>query len=189
MLFRLRFLAPQYVRNSSTRGLSNTGSWVAGIVNPPQIIQISVDVDRRGIDRSVAHQDLDVADVGAAFNEHGSEAMPQEVRGNVLSQCGPSNVADAVINLLPAERFPSPTKKYIWRVQSVGEFRTNVLQILVQDCNGRRAERNDSVLTAFAVPHLGRSIFKIEIPQLEVRKFTFSQSGSKECEKHGLVTN
>ena len=107
----------------------------------------------------------------------------------MFSQCGSSNVADAVINLLPAERFSSPTNKYVWRVQSVGEFRTNVLQILFQDCNGRRAERNDSVLAAFSVPHLRGSIFKIEIPHLETRKFTLSQSGSKEGEKHGLVAN
>ena len=69
-------------------------------IGSPELRKIGVNVDRRGVHGRMPHEDLNVANVGSAFDEGGGEGMPELMGPYASPERGLRDCSHAVVDLL-----------------------------------------------------------------------------------------
>ena len=106
-----------------------------------------------GLDVLVAEHFLQISQMGAVFQHVGGAGMPEGVRADFLLDAGFLHVfADDVVNRVVAGRVSETIQKESAVVFAVHEFGPERCDVVLQILGCDRAERDDSVLLAFALP-------------------------------------
>jgi hypothetical protein len=108
----------------------------------------------------VAHEDLNVANVGSAFDKGGCETVSQLVRRNPSAERSLGDPTHAVPDRMACEWSASPpVEKYVRR--AADGKRGHSLEIKLQRCDCRRAEEHEAVFPTLAVPNFGSAGIEI----------------------------
>jgi hypothetical protein len=141
------------VEEDST-SLRETGSGVTAIGGSPELRKICVHVDVCRINGRVPHEDLDVANIGPAFDEGRRKAVPQNVRRDAPLERRLGDRSHALVDPLAREwALSSPVEKYVGG--SAVRERGRGLEIKFQCCDGWRTEKHEPVFSPLAVPNFG----------------------------------
>jgi len=113
----------------------------------------------------VAEQLLDRAEVGAAFEQMGRERVTQPVR-----------VRDKAAQRGRVE--PAAARREEERVLGAArELRARLAEVARDEGSRLLAERDDTILGAFAVPHVHALLLEVDVAEIEPDRFRRTQAG------------
>ena len=164
-----------YVSNMGGTPMPRLSSRMETFVNALEPILIYVGVDLRCSDVAVAEEFLHDAEVGAAAEEVGGEAMAERVGGNALEQAAAAAVflhqhpqADPLHRLAAAgeeQKFQRPAL----------QFRAALFEIARNRLSCGLAERNDALLHSFS-QHPHATDLQIGVANFYLAQFGGSQA-------------
>lgn len=153
-----------------------------------QLMDRHVRVDLRGVDRGVAQQLLDKADVRAVLQHQGGHTVPEQVAGARLAHPG---LIDVFLDQ-PAEAVRLPGLAGVIQEHPVlavpgPQQRPTVLEVMLYRCQGPLTDRHEPILVALALTYRQYTGAGVDVIDPQVDQFLPADTRAVQYFQHAPV--